>query len=83
MSPVDASGEIALQFPLARDASPYVAELRAGDALFIPQGWWHEVVTSMDAVSLNMWWKPPLRETAWRSMLRAYAFALRDELSGE
>jgi hypothetical protein len=35
------------QFPLARNAVPYEAELEAGQVLFIPIGWWHQV-TALD-----------------------------------
>ena len=35
------------QYPLARDAEMFEVELNAGDALFVPIGWWHQV-TSLD-----------------------------------
>ena len=31
-------------------------ELAPGDALFLPTGYWHEVRTERDAVSVNFWW---------------------------
>jgi hypothetical protein len=35
------------RYPLARDAETFEVELNAGDALFVPIGWWHQV-TSLD-----------------------------------
>ena len=37
------------------------AELRAGEMLFIPTGWWHEVLTPRVTLALNVWFKPPAR----------------------
>lgn len=34
------------------------AEVKAGEAIFIPAGWWHEVFTFQEAVSANIWFKP-------------------------
>ena len=34
------------------------AEVRAGDALYIPAGWWHEVLTPRCTLALNFWFKP-------------------------
>ena len=31
------------------------ADLRPGDVLFIPEGWWHYVVTPMTSVSVSVW----------------------------
>ncbi|CAD7705141.1 unnamed protein product [Ostreobium quekettii] len=32
------------------------AELKAGDALFIPEGWWHQVDSTEMTVAINFWW---------------------------
>lgn len=33
-------------------------KVRAGDALYIPAGWWHEVLTPGCSLALNFWSKP-------------------------
>ncbi len=42
--------------PRFRGATAWGATLDAGDALFIPHGWWHHTRTLDDAVSMNFWW---------------------------
>ena len=34
---------------------PWVARLEAGDVLFLPQGWWHQVDSGTRTVALNYW----------------------------
>lgn len=34
---------------------PWLARLDAGDVLFLPQGWWHQVDSSTRTVALNYW----------------------------
>ncbi|MCO5611620.1 hypothetical protein L7F22_065874 [Adiantum nelumboides] len=34
------------------------AELREGEAIFIPAGWWHEVFTLQQTLSVNVWLGP-------------------------
>jgi hypothetical protein len=34
---------------------PWVARLEAGDVLFIPEGWWHQVDSAFRTVALNYW----------------------------
>lgn len=36
-----------------QDGSLFVAELRAGDALYVPRGWWHEVINIEPSVLLS------------------------------
>lgn len=31
--------------------------LHAGDALFIPEGWWHQVDSEADTIGVNFWWR--------------------------
>ena len=33
--------------------------LQAGDALFIPEGWWHSVVSTPRCAALTFWWRSP------------------------
>ena len=46
-SPLDASS--------ITDACDLRADLRPGDVLFIPEGWWHYVVTPVTSVSVSVW----------------------------
>eukprot|EP00249_Psilotum_nudum_P019383 c27223_g1_i4 orf=197-1408(+) len=34
------------------------AEIREGEAIFIPAGWWHEVFTFQETISINVWFGP-------------------------
>jgi len=40
--------------PKVAAASPLVCELRAGDALFIPKGWHHAVISTSPTLRRNM-----------------------------
>jgi oxalate decarboxylase/phosphoglucose isomerase-like protein (cupin superfamily) len=33
-----------------------VAELQAGDTIYIPRRWWHHVRTTAVSLSVNHWW---------------------------
>ena len=51
-------------WPLFREARMLTAEVGAGDALFLPCGWWHEVSSQgADAsdthLAVNWWFAPP------------------------
>ncbi len=41
------------RFPLARDAQSFEVELGAGDLLFVPIGWWHQVTATDFSVTLT------------------------------
>ena len=50
-------------------------ELRAGEMLFLPAGWWHEVVSLNDEggashLAVNYWFHPP---SAGGTALKPYA----------
>lgn len=45
-------------FPRLQAAPRLMAVLQAGDALWIPAGWWHEVLTPTTSVAFNFWFKP-------------------------
>jgi hypothetical protein len=47
-------------FPRFRDAKPIVIELRAGDALYVPPFWWHEVHSLEHNLMINCWWRASL-----------------------
>lgn len=43
------------QFPLFVNASPIECTIEAGDILYIPTGWWHEVYSLEASISVNYW----------------------------
>ena len=46
------------KYPLFEEALPaYECELDEGDALFIPQKWWHHVRSLTMSASANVWWR--------------------------
>lgn len=54
------------QFPETADLTAYRVELRPGEALFIPVGWWHQVVAEDFSVSLtftNFRWRNDFYKT--------------------
>lgn len=53
----------------ARRRRVYRADVRAGHAVFIPAGWWHEVFTLGLAASANAWWPPASPAAALRPTL--------------
>ncbi len=61
-------------FPLAAEVELHVAQVQAGDVLFIPIGWWHHVAAAADepSISLNCWFGRKLPMAAFA----ARAFAL-------
>ncbi len=68
------------RFALARDAVR-VAELEAGDVLYIPYGWWHQVRSlSPFNVMINYWWDdaPKAAAQAYDALFHA-VLALRDQ----
>jgi len=75
------------QFPLARDAQFWRCTLRAGESLYIPAGWFHQVtVTSAWAVNVNFFWPRPFPQglitpTMWQLIARRAWVRLRAGLS--
>lgn len=55
------------RYPRFRAATAMAATLSAGEALFIPQGWWHHVRSLDHTVSMNFWWGGRLIELAARA----------------
>ena len=53
----------------------WCAEVRAGDALYIPAGWWHEVLTPRCTLALNVWFKPHPRAALRPTMLHLHSDA--------
>ena len=44
------------RFPLARAVTPIELILHAGDALYLPSRWWHQVRSLDMSTSFNFWW---------------------------
>lgn len=75
------------RFPLARRAVGWQCTLHAGESLYIPVGWYHQVtVASPWAINVNFFWPRPfpqglatpqlwgqLVQRGWGSLWRAYA----------
>ena len=60
-SPVEEEQEdIYIKYPMARYALPVRVKLHAGDCLYIPVYWFHEVITrsGVRCMSVN-WWRHP------------------------
>lgn len=51
--------------------------VEAGDALFIPCGWWHQIDSPGTTIAVNFWWSAPACEAAQSP---AAAFLLRESL---
>jgi lysine-specific demethylase 8 len=43
-------------YPKLRGVEALVAELEAGDAIYIPRNWWHHVRTLELSIAVNFWW---------------------------
>ncbi|MEO8603912.1 MAG: cupin-like domain-containing protein [bacterium] len=43
-------------FPKLRGIETLVAEVEAGDAIYIPRRWWHHVRTLETSIAVNFWW---------------------------
>lgn len=57
-SAVDFTAPDYVRFPLYREAEKKSLQvtISPGDALFIPEGWWHQVDASDVALAINIWW---------------------------
>ncbi len=44
--------------PLFREARPWACEVGAGDLLFLPAFWWHQVRSLEVGLSISVWWAP-------------------------
>lgn len=45
------------RFPQLAQAHGYEVELQAGDTLFLPAFWWHQVYSETVSVSVNLFWR--------------------------
>jgi len=44
------------RFPAFDAAQPWVTDIEAGDALFLPAGTWHHISSETVSISVNFWW---------------------------
>lgn len=42
---------------------PVVFDLTAGDCLFLPEGWWHSVISAPKTIAVNYWYRRGVRTT--------------------
>jgi hypothetical protein len=56
---------------LSRLSAPCMeAILEPGDILFLPAFWWHNVISLDVSISVNYWWRPPVRDCLWPNFFR-------------
>jgi hypothetical protein len=46
------------RYPLLSEARPWTCEVGAGDLLFLPAFWWHQVRSLDVGLSISVWWAP-------------------------
>jgi hypothetical protein len=56
-------------------------ELRPGDALFVPEGWWHQVQSGGGTLAVNFWWESPASARFGRHMDSYYLRRLAQSLA--
>jgi hypothetical protein len=52
-----------IKFPKLKEATIFEGEIKAGDVLFIPKGWYHYIYSPKDSISLNCWFGSSLKIT--------------------
>lgn len=81
-SQVDVSNPDLGRHPRFADAKPHMrVVLDAGDALFIPEGWWHQVDSDAFSIAVNFWFDGLQKQlTQESSMTPYYARVLLQDL---
>lgn len=70
LSRVDIEQPDLARFPRFPRARRMECELKAGEVLFIPVYWWHQVYTLETSASINVWWPAGLKANLTRQYLR-------------
>jgi lysine-specific demethylase 8 len=73
-SRVDAERPDLARFPRFARVTPISGELEAGDVLFIPRLWWHQVRSVNLSISLNLWYANGLTALAVQAAQRLSRF---------
>lgn len=82
-SPIDVERPDLARFPRYRDAAPWSAVVEAGEMLFVPSGWWHQVRTLDRSVSITFWfWSWAACVLTGRVALEAVVDRLRGARTG-
>ena len=61
------------RFPRFRSAPCFTASIYPGDALYIPCGWWHEVMTPEITTAYNVWFTPSEKSRFRKTILHLYS----------
>ena len=56
---------------------------QAGDALFIPEGWWHQVDSQDMTIAINFWWRSAFSKSLQPHMYAYYLRRIMDSLLDE
>ena len=72
-SPIDVLNPNLTQYPLFADVKMLRYELDPGDILYIPQGWWHDIRSTENSVSANLWW------ITWTDLIKEIAGQIKYE----
>jgi len=66
---------------LPETAHPLIIDVKAGETLYLPAGWWHHVRQTGVSIALNWWYDIEPRGSAWvwLRLLRGVAVAATDD----
>ncbi|KAL4430898.1 hypothetical protein ABPG75_006154 [Micractinium tetrahymenae] len=81
-SPADLSQPDLRRFPGLARALPLLQrfQVAAGDALYIPEGWWHQVDSAEGTLAANFWWEGAVSRQLGGHMDRFYLRRLLQSL---
>jgi hypothetical protein len=68
-SPVDMENPDYKKYPRVNEVQPYMVDLEAGETLYIPSFWWHQLRGLEPSIAVSfLWsrnWKLPIAGLAW------------------
>jgi hypothetical protein len=64
--------ELLTSFIALDNGSAFVVDLLPGDAIFIPEGWWHMVYSAQCSYALNFWFRSPLYRVLQQAHMLPY-----------